>query len=89
MYLMLNNCIPYQFLIIHYYNCNIVDPSKLLEDSDFEIINCFCEFLKPFYDATVKLSRIYYFTFVHALHNLFEISMVFKKYGSIEYFALI
>ena len=87
MYLMLNNCISYKLPIIHYYNSNIVDPSKLLDDLDFEIINCFCEILKPFYDVTVKLSGIYYSTSIHVLHNLFEISMIFKKYGSIEYFA--
>ena len=41
MYLLLNNCISYKLPIIHYHNSNIVDPSKLLDDSDFEIINCF------------------------------------------------
>ena len=84
MYLMLNNYIPYKLPIIHYYNHNIVDLIKLLDDSDFEIINCFCEFLKPFYDATVKLSRIYYYTSIHALHNLFGIFMIFKTFGFIR-----
>ena len=81
---MLNNCIPYKLPIIYYYDRSVVDLiSKLLKDLDFEIINCFCEFFNPFYHATVKLSRIYYSTSIHALHNIFEFSVVFKKYGTI------
>ena len=78
---MLSSCIPYKLSLIHYYNHSIVQhPSKLLEDSDFLIISCFCDFLKPFYNATVKLFGVYYSTFVHSLNVLFEISLVFKKY---------
>jgi hypothetical protein len=61
----------------------------MLDDRDFEIVKCFIDFLQPFYEATTRLSGIYYSTSVLTLHHIYDISLVFKKYDSLEFFSSI
>jgi hypothetical protein len=89
LYLMLESCIPYQDALIYYYNRNLGDNIRHLEDDDFKITKCFVEFLKSFYDAATSLSGAYDSTSIITLHHLYEISVVFQKYEQYKIFQSI
>jgi hypothetical protein len=86
LYLMLKSCLPYKDPLICYYNRNISDNIRLLDETDFTMVKYFIEFLKPFYNATHALSGVYYSTSCMALQQLYEISSTFEKFGNYPVF---
>jgi hypothetical protein len=86
LYLMLESCLPYKDPLICYYNRNISDNIRPLDEIDFTMVKYFVEFLKPFYNATRALSGVYYSTSCMTLQQLYEISSTFEKFGNYPVF---
>ena len=85
-YLMLEAALPYQEVISAVYEAASSTPGELSR-LDWQICECFYQFLKVFYDATVCLSGVYYPTSHHAIHKLYEIANQFHIHRNIPMFA--
>ena len=77
-YLMLESCLPYAKLITAFVMSR--QGPHILLDRDWQLANKFYNFLKTFYDATVKLSGVYYPTSPLIIHTIIDISMLFDEY---------
>ena len=82
-YLMLKSVLPYASEITSFYNLNTTNDTERekLIDGDWYVANVFVEFLKVFYDATVKLSEVYYPTSPLALHKLYGMTDLLRQYS--------
>ena len=83
---MLETALPYQEVISTVYNAASSAPGDL-SSLDWQICQCFYQFLKVFYDATVCLSGVYYPTSHHTIHKLYEIANQFDMHLKVPIFA--
>ena len=85
-YLILEAALHYQEVISAVYNAASSTPGNLSR-LDWQICECFYQFLKVFYDATVFLSGVYYPTSHHAIHKLYKIVNQFDIHRKVPIFA--
>jgi hypothetical protein len=84
---MLKECLPYKEPSKMYYNGK--SENLYIFDNEFNVAYYFIEFLKPFYNVTEHLSRVYYTTSPYTIHHLHSIAKTFHNYNNDPYFLLI
>ena len=82
---MLEAALLYQEVISAVYNAASSTPSDLSR-LDWQICECFYQFLKVFYISMVCFSGVYYPTFHHIIHKLYEIANQFDMYREVPIF---
>ena len=86
-YEMLEVAYTYKEPITMQFNSHNAYPELKLNDSDWDEVNELRIFLKSFYDATKKISGIYYPTISEILIHICEISSLFSEYKTNELFT--
>ena len=83
-YLMLQNAIEYRDTISLFYNSKKGKGTTLLDNNDWYVAQKYLEFMKVFYNATVKLSGVYYPTSPLVIHHIVQMTHLFKTHRDDE-----